>query len=87
MCVLTLVVICFQSFIHHQGIFLLIGICDLNEPVTFQKQEGLDFLFSLVAALLSGVSEIAITLEVQRRKILSQIGINACDRHRSPLTL
>lgn len=52
----SLVRICFQSFIHHQGIFLLIGICDLNSPVSPQKQEGLDFSFSLVAALLSGVS-------------------------------
>lgn len=52
----SLVLICFQSFIHHEGIFLLIGICDLNGPIPLQKQEKLDFLFSLVAALLSGVT-------------------------------
>lgn len=52
----SLVLTHFQSFIHHEGIFLLIGICDLNGPVTLQKQEGLDFSLSLVAALLSGVA-------------------------------
>jgi len=52
----SLVLICSQSSVHYQGIFLLIGTCDLNGHVTVQKQEGLDFSFGLVAALLCGVS-------------------------------